>query len=218
MRFDRVRTHHFVFLNHLDYGVKVSFPFYLYSSLHKNIFGYKKNPTLHEGLLLFLYEHFKAQFRSKFVSHDVVSSKETGSSNFSLDTKDVQSISSEEEEDYLSSRKKAWGRDKDTPTPSKFLCRKSPRGHGPKTTGQGEDEYNEEGEDMDTDDEYKGEDDENREELVDNPKKKQRRMKEEDMPLEGKIDLDPEIYVLPLSPFPPQEQEKEKMEEEMMWL
>lgn len=35
--FDRVRTQHFVLTNHFLYGVKVSFPFYLYSSIHKNI-------------------------------------------------------------------------------------------------------------------------------------------------------------------------------------
>ena len=87
MRFDRVRTHHFFLLNHFCYGVKVSFPFYLYSSMHKNIFGYKKkpsaNPALHEGLLLLLYEHFKAQSRSKSMSHVVVASEETGSYEFS---------------------------------------------------------------------------------------------------------------------------------------
>lgn len=59
-------------------------------------------------------------------------SKETESSNFSSDLEDVQSISLEDEGDYLSSGKKARGKDKDTPTPSKVSCRKSPRGHGPK--------------------------------------------------------------------------------------
>ena len=63
-RFDRVRTHHFVLLNNFCYGVKVSFPFYLYTSMCKVIFGHKKKPStnlaLHEGLLLMIYEHFKA--------------------------------------------------------------------------------------------------------------------------------------------------------------
>ena len=38
---------------------------------------------------------------------------------------------------------------------------------------------------MDTDEENKGEGGENRQKLVENPKKKQRRMKEEDIPLDG---------------------------------
>ena len=63
-RFDRVRTHHFVLLNHFCYGVQVSFSLYLFSSMNKNISGYKKepsaNPALHEGLLLLLFEYFKA--------------------------------------------------------------------------------------------------------------------------------------------------------------
>jgi hypothetical protein len=92
-RFDRVRTHHFVLLNHFHYGTKVSFPFYLFSSMNKNISGYKKkpsaNPALHEGLLLFLYDYFKAHSRSKSLAHVVVASEETGSSNFSSDTKDI---------------------------------------------------------------------------------------------------------------------------------
>ena len=78
----------------------------------------------------------------------------------------------EEEEDYISLGKKDRGRDKDAPTPSKVPCRKIPRGHGPKKFGQGEEEYNEEGEDMDTNEENKEEDIEPREELASNPKKK----------------------------------------------
>lgn len=144
MRFDRVRNHHFVFLSHLCYGVKVSFPFYLYSSMHKNILGYKKKPNanlaLHEGLFLFLYEHFKAQSRSKSLSHVVVASKEMGISNFTSDTEDNQSLSSEEEEDYQSSGKKTRGRDKDTPTQSKVPCRKILRCHVPKIVSQGGEE------------------------------------------------------------------------------
>ena len=62
MRFDRVRTHHFVLLNHCHYGIKVSFPFYLYTSMHKNIFVHKKKPTsnlaMHEGLLLLIYDPY----------------------------------------------------------------------------------------------------------------------------------------------------------------
>lgn len=82
----------------------------------------------------------------------------------------------------------------------------------PKTAGQGEEDYNEEGEDMDTDEENKGVDVETREEPIGNPKKKQRRNKE-DTPLEGKNDMGLEICVLPSIPFPPQEKVKENLEE-----
>ena len=68
-RFDRVRKHHFMLLNHFCHGIKISFPFYLFSSLSKNIMSYKKkpgaNPALHEGLLLLFYEFLKAQTKGK---------------------------------------------------------------------------------------------------------------------------------------------------------
>ena len=41
-RFNRVRTHHFILLDHFRHGIKISFPFYLFTSLSKNIEGYKK--------------------------------------------------------------------------------------------------------------------------------------------------------------------------------
>ena len=86
-RFDRVRTNHFVLLNHFSYGVQVSFCFYLFSSMNKNILWYKKKPSanisLHEGLLLLLFEYFKAQSRSKPLHLVVDISKDIGSSNFS---------------------------------------------------------------------------------------------------------------------------------------
>lgn len=68
-RFDRVRTHLIVLLNYFRFGIKISFPFYLFSSVNKNTMGYKKKPSAspvrHEGFLLLLYEHFKAQARNK---------------------------------------------------------------------------------------------------------------------------------------------------------
>ena len=64
-RFDRARTHHFVILNHFWHNVRNSFPFYLLTSLSKVVESFKKKPTansaLHEGLLLLIYEKFKAQ-------------------------------------------------------------------------------------------------------------------------------------------------------------
>ena len=63
-RFDRVRTCHFIMLNHFHHRIKISFPFYLFSSLRKNIVSYKKKPStnlaLHEGFLLLVYEFLKA--------------------------------------------------------------------------------------------------------------------------------------------------------------
>lgn len=50
-RFDRITMYHFVLLNHFRHGVKISLPFYLYTSMSKSIEGFKKkpvtNPTLH---------------------------------------------------------------------------------------------------------------------------------------------------------------------------
>ena len=63
-RFDRVRTHHFVILNQFRHDSKISFPFYLFTSMNRVISSFKKkatvNPALHEGLLLLIHEHFKA--------------------------------------------------------------------------------------------------------------------------------------------------------------
>ena len=91
--FDKVRTHYFVFLNHFCYGVKVSFPFYLYTSMHKNISGHKKKPTtnstIHKGLLILTYEHFKAQSRSKTLTQVVAISDKMTNSNLSSDMEDV---------------------------------------------------------------------------------------------------------------------------------
>ena len=73
----------------------------------------------------------------------------TRSSIFSSDTDDIQSISSEDEE----SRKKAKDFEKKSLSSIKTQCKKIPRGHGPKDLGQEDEEYNEEGEDMNTNEE-----------------------------------------------------------------
>ena len=105
--------------------------------MSKAISGFKKkssvNPTLHEGLLLLIYEHFKAHTISNNPLHGVDASKDSASSSFSSDTKEIQSISLDEEEN-TSSGKNVKGTEKKLPssiTPS----RKSPRGHGHKTSG-----------------------------------------------------------------------------------
>ena len=61
--FDRVRMHHFILLNHFRHGIKISFPFYLFTSMGKGIEGLKKKPTtnpiLHVGFLILVYEYLK---------------------------------------------------------------------------------------------------------------------------------------------------------------
>ena len=56
--------------------------------------------------------------------------------------------------------------EKKLPSLTKALYRKSPRGLGPKIAGQGDEEYNEEGDDMDTGEGNKEEEDVKREEPV----------------------------------------------------
>ncbi len=97
-RFDRVRTHHFVLLNHFRHKVKISFPFYIYTSMTKNIESYKKcpvkNPTLHEGLLLLIFKFLKTQTRVKSIGVSGGSSEDTASSD-SGEVRVVKSIKSE---------------------------------------------------------------------------------------------------------------------------
>ena len=93
--FDQVRTHHFVLLNHFWQGIKISFPFYLFSSLSKNIEGFTKktseNIALHEGFLLLFCEFFKPQTRGKDISHFGGGSEDSCSSDFSSNSEDIQS-------------------------------------------------------------------------------------------------------------------------------
>ena len=91
-RHDKIRTHHFVILNHFRDGIKIFIPFYLFFSTNKNIMGFKKkvyaNPAFHEGLLLLIYEHFKAQTHRRALAHKVEPSKDTKSSYLSFDIED----------------------------------------------------------------------------------------------------------------------------------
>lgn len=83
-RFDRIRSHHFVMLNHFRHAVKIYFPFFLFTSMSKSIKGFKNKPinnlALHEGLLLLVYEFLKAQTRGKSLG-DLGNNSETASSN-----------------------------------------------------------------------------------------------------------------------------------------
>lgn len=79
MRFDRLYTHHFMFLNHFRYGAKISIPFFLYFSINENINDYKEkhssNPAFHEGLLLLIYNFFKARSIGKQIKNGKVEKK-----------------------------------------------------------------------------------------------------------------------------------------------
>lgn len=97
-RFDRVRAHHFVLLNHFRHKVKISFPFYIYTSMTKNIESYKKclvkNLALHEGLLLLIFVFLKTQTRVKSIRVSGGSSENTASSD-SGEVRVVKSVKSE---------------------------------------------------------------------------------------------------------------------------
>ena len=102
-RFDRIRTHHFVLLNHFRHGVKIYFPFYLYTSMSKGIEGFKKksitSPTLHEDLLLLVYKFLKTQTKGKSLGDLGSASEDTASSN----SRDVQVVKTEDEENSTKS-------------------------------------------------------------------------------------------------------------------
>ena len=172
-RFDRVRTHHFILLNHFWHGVKISFSYYLFTSLCKALSSFKKKPfpnlALHEGLLFLVYEHFKALSISINPKQNVPSFNISGSSSFSSDSDDIQSISSEEDE--ISNLDKS-GKGKVKLSPSgQTPCRKIPRGHGNKPSSQDEEDYNEEEEDMDTEEEENEKVNNSKEEKLDKKEK-----------------------------------------------
>ena len=91
--FDRVRTYHFVLFNHFQHGVKISFTFYLFTSLCKALTSFKKkpsaNPALHKGLLLLVHDHFKALSISKKPSQNVSILDVSRSSSFSSNSNDI---------------------------------------------------------------------------------------------------------------------------------
>ena len=97
-RFDGIRTHHFVLLNHFRHRVKNFVPFYLFTSMSKGIEGFKRKPTanlaLHEGLLLLVYEFLRTQTWGKSLGDPGCASVETVSS----DSGDVQCVKSDDKE------------------------------------------------------------------------------------------------------------------------
>lgn len=60
-RVTRASGHQLVLLNHFKHKVQISFPFFLQASFNANIKEHKKNPILHGGLLLLIFEHIKSQ-------------------------------------------------------------------------------------------------------------------------------------------------------------
>ncbi len=151
------RTHHFVILNHFHHKSRISIPFYLLTSMNKAISSFKKKATvnraLHEGLLLLIHEHFRAQ--SIYKNPPQVEDVEKGSSNSSSNSNDIESISLEEENVTSGKKNKGQGRKQFTATTP---IKKSPRDHD---QAQEKESYAEEEEEMDT----KDSDNESEEEL-----------------------------------------------------
>ena len=92
--------------------------------------NFKKKPiansALHEGLLLLIYEHFKAQTISNAPPQAEI--VESSSSSYSSDLDDIQSLSSEEG-GISSSEKIVTHQAKKFPSPI-TPSKKSPRDHG----------------------------------------------------------------------------------------
>ncbi len=147
-RFDRARTHHFIILNHFWHSANISFPYYLLTSMRKAVDSFKKktitNSALHEGLLLLIHEHFKAQ--TIRIAPPQVENVESSSSSYSSNSEDIQSLSSEEG-GISSSGKLATHQAKKLPSPI-TPSRKIPRDHGqpPKKDGEGDSNDEEESE------------------------------------------------------------------------
>ena len=97
--------------------------------MRKNIAGYKKkpsaNPTLHEGLLLLVYEYLKTQTREKSLGHSGDASEDIGSSNF-YESKEIQSLSLEEEDNTPSTGKKPMVGEKISSSTSNVPSRRAP--------------------------------------------------------------------------------------------
>ena len=133
-RFDKVKTHHFFLLNHFRHVLKISFPFYLFTSMRKGIEGFKKKPivdlALHEGFLLLVYKYPSAQRRVKYLGHSRDASKDTRSSKYS-NSKEVHSLSSEDEDNTLLKGKKTKGGEKFFPSTNIIPSRNTPLGLTP---------------------------------------------------------------------------------------
>ncbi len=201
-RFDRARTHHFVILNHFWKKARISFPFYLLTSMSKVMDNFKKkpiaNPALHEGLLLLIHEHFKAQTISNAPPQTKI--VESGSSSYSSDSDDIQSLSSEKG-GVSSSGKVATIKKSPSPiTPS----RKSPRDLGQKQAEKAEEGSSEDEEDSEFEEVVKEMQEEAKE---DSGRKKCKREILEDVHSQYE-----EASVLPLSlvHLHPKEQKEEK--------
>ncbi len=157
--------------------------------------SFKKKPNtnlaLHDNFLLLVYEFLKTQMRGKSLGHSRDDSKATGSSKYS-NSKEVQSLSSKDEDNTSSKGKKPKGGEKISPPVSIIFNRKSPQTLTPKLVKQEEEEYNEEEEEIELEEEKKGEEITI---LSRNPKK---RKDKEELQLEERKDLTPEAS----RPFP----------------
>lgn len=160
-RFDRIRMHHIVLLNHFRFDIKVSLPYYLYVSINKNILGLKRksnaSPTVNEGLLLLLYEYFRALARNKKILQIEVS-EDSDSSQFSSESEDLLSSNSDDElENPTSDKPKRKA--KQNPSPVKSPSKKSPRINPSKNFVSTDDDYNEDSDGMESEEKSKVEED-----------------------------------------------------------
>lgn len=97
-------------LNHLRHDMKVSIPFYLHVSINENINGYREkniaNLALHEGLLVLIYEYFKAQTLGKEIYDNKEREDVSCLEYVPLDFEDSVGLQSEDQEEEEAKNKK----------------------------------------------------------------------------------------------------------------
>lgn len=63
-RFTKVYGYHFMMLNHFRYKDKFNMPYFLICSMNSTIKAHRENPkgdiSMHQGLMVLIYEHIKA--------------------------------------------------------------------------------------------------------------------------------------------------------------
>lgn len=100
--FDSIFSYHFTILNHFRHDRKISFPFYLFSSLEHSLSNHAKiseNPILHEELILLIIEYAKVHEVKTF---PIVNNPKT------LASPDVHVVSNTEIEEMLGERVMDW--------------------------------------------------------------------------------------------------------------
>ena len=140
--------------------------------MSKGIEVFKKkpitNPTLHEGCLLLVYKYPKNQTKGKSLGHSTDALEDTRSSNYS-NSKEVQSLSLEDEDNIPLKGKKAKGGERISPSTSIVPRTKIPWGLTPdlpKPKEQEDEEYNDEDEEMELEEKKGWESEKKKEEIT----------------------------------------------------